>query len=121
MPTRSDFNVIPVRREFNSNNPSFSADFRVEGAQIVDDGYLVMQVQGVGEPGTHRITLNNFDIEGNFDFKPAPGGSQAWLAWMTTFEPDKLLPDEINTLRIQRIGNDNFRVGDIVINWRERD
>lgn len=58
MPTRSDFNVIPVRRPFNSSNNSFVANFPIEGAKIVDDGYLVMQVRGVGEPGTHRIKLN---------------------------------------------------------------
>lgn len=117
--TRSDFNVIPVRQNFDSNNQSFSADFRVEGDQIVDDGYIVMQVRSIGEPGRHKIFLNNEEIEGHFDFKPAPGGSHAWVSWMTTFKPDKLKPG-INRIRIKREGSDNFEVGDMVVNWRER-
>ncbi|MEO1621861.1 MAG: hypothetical protein AAFU53_12630 [Cyanobacteria bacterium J06632_3] len=118
MPTRSDFNVVPVRQTFNSGNNSFVSTFPIEGTTIVDDGYLVMQIRGVGEPGSHRIVLNGQNIE--FDFRPAPGASQAWLAWMTTFAPG-VLRSGSNRIEIKRIGSDNFEVRDIVVNWRERD
>ncbi|MGK7888669.1 MAG: hypothetical protein AB4042_05000 [Leptolyngbyaceae cyanobacterium] len=120
MAVSSDFNVIPVRQTFDSNNRLFSVNFPVEtgSARIVDDGYLIMQVRSVGEPGSHQLRLNGEIIP--FDFQPAPGASQAWLAWMTTFRPG-VLNSGTNRLEIERIGSDNFEVRDVVINWRERD
>ncbi len=118
MTTRSDFNVIPIRRTFNSSNNAFSVNFPIEAGKIVDDGYLVMQVRSVGEPGNHQLRINGETIP--FDFQPAPGTSQAWLAWMTTFRPG-VLKSGSNRIEIERIGSDNFEVRDIVINWRERD
>ncbi len=123
MVTRSDFDTITVRQTFNANNPTSEFKFRIEpsASSIGDDlAYGIMQVRSVGEPGTHRISINGQEVDGNFDFRPAPGASQAWVMWMFTFSTD-LLKVGTNTFRIIRQGNDNFEVRDVVINWRERE
>ncbi len=125
MVTRADFDIILVRQTFNQANVTSEFNFRIEpsAASIGDDrGYGIMQVRGVGEPGTHSIEINGREVQGNFDFQPAPGASQAWLTWMFTFGVEEVdLHVGINTFRITRQGNDDFAVGDVVIHWRERE
>ena len=125
MVTRADFDIIPVRQTFNQTNVTSEFNFRIEpsAASISDShGYVIMQVRSVGEGGTHSIEINGREVGGDFDLKPAPGGSQAWLTWMFTFKVEQVrLRVGINTFRITRGGNDNFEVRDVVINWRERE
>ena len=120
MSTRSDFNYIPVRREFNANNPEFQINFPIEtaGQSVVDDGYLIITVRSV-DLDSHRIRINNTDLT-SFDIPLPPGNSDAFLTYMDRIQPG-VLREGSNTLEIIRVGNDNFLVRDLVINWRERD
>ncbi|ETX05591.1 MAG: hypothetical protein ETSY2_22080, partial [Candidatus Entotheonella gemina] len=110
--------------ECDTNNPSKTVNFRIEptASEIADShAYLLMQIRSVDSSGgAHRVKVNGTNINDNRvpDLPPAPGNSQAWLLWMLSF-PASLLNIGNNTLEIERASNDNFEVGDVVINWRE--
>jgi hypothetical protein len=53
---RSDFNWIPFTHTFTANDPSFIAEFPIEGNPI-DDGYLLITAHNVSSQG-HRILIN---------------------------------------------------------------
>ena len=117
---RSDFNYIPVNHSFNANNPVFEKDFPVElgnSQAVVDDGYLLITVRGVNSD-SHRIQINGRDLSG-FDLPSSPQGSNAWLTYMDRIQPD-VLNGGMNNIQITRVGNDNFEVKDLAVNWREQ-
>ena len=110
---RSDFNLIPINRTFTVNAPSFTREFPIEGNQApVDDAYILITARDVSL-STHRIFINNQSLSG-FDI-PSESG---WQTWMDNIPPG-ILQSGTNTLRIDRIGNDNFTVRNVVVNWRE--
>ncbi len=116
---RSDFNLIPIGHKFTVNAPTVTKEFPIEGTKdILDDGYILIEVQGVGR-STHRIQINNVDLPG-VDLPPAPGGSQAFLVVMNRIHPNTLRLGT-NSITITRQGNDDFEITNVVINWRERD
>ena len=114
---RSDFNWVPIGHKFTNGAPTVIKDFPIEGnQQPIDDAFLLIQVRGVSV-GTHRIQINGTQLAG-FDLPPAPGSSQAWLTWMDHIPPN-LLKSGLNTIRIDRVGNDDFEINAVVVNWRE--
>jgi hypothetical protein len=117
---RADFNMIPFNHHFNAGSPDeVTKNFRVEvtaGQRLTDDAYLLVQVQGVS--AVHSITLNTTKVLESGALLPAPGGSGAWRVAMNHIEPGVLVRDN-NTIKIKRFGNDEFRVGWIVVHWRE--
>ncbi len=116
---RGDFNYIPVNHTFTANSPVFDLDFPVElsgGQAVVDDGYLLITVRSV-DSQNHRIVINGTDLSG-FDIPLPPGNSDAWFTYMDRIQPN-VLHGGTNHLQITRVGNDDFVVKDIVVNWRE--
>jgi len=113
---RSDFKVVHIAHEFTATSPSVTKEFPVEGAPIADPGYLLLQIKGVARY-THKIYINNQELP-DFDLPVAPGQSQAYQLWMDLIPPGYLVAG-INTIRIDRVGNDNFSVRSAVVSWRE--
>ncbi len=117
---RSDFNYIPVNQKFNNNNDNFRIPFRVElsaGQKVVDDGYLLITVRDV-DSNNHEIAINGHTLTG-FDIPKPPADSSAWFTYMDRIQPEANLHSGTNILEIHRVGDDNFEVKDLVINWRE--
>ncbi|MBW4653150.1 MAG: hypothetical protein KME20_08995 [Kaiparowitsia implicata GSE-PSE-MK54-09C] len=117
---RGDFNYIPVNHTFTASSPLFERDFPVEisaGQAVVDDGYLLITVRRVSSQD-HRIIINGTDLSG-FDIPLPPRDSEAWLTYMDRIQPN-VLRGGTNTIQIIRVGNDDFEVKDLVVNWREQ-
>lgn len=118
MTARADFNWVPIDQLLNASNPTTTVEFPIEengtSSDVVDDAYLLIQAQGVSST-SHRIFVNNVPLPG-IDL-PSHSG---WQTWMDLIPPGVLHPG-MNTLRIDRIGSDNFRIGAAVVNWREDD
>jgi hypothetical protein len=120
---RSDFNYIEINQTFTAANPVAEFPFEVElsSGPVVGDavgaGYLLITVRSV-DSQDHRIEINDIDLKGDFDIPLPPGNSDAWLTYMDRIEPN-VLRQGTNTLRITRVGNDNFVVRDVVVHWRE--
>lgn len=113
---RADFNMIRFDQEFTAGSPSATKQFPIEGNAVpIDDAYLLIQVQGVASP--HAIQINGTVLEAG-GLVPAPGSSQAWRVGMNRIPPG-ILKLGANTITIVRHGNDDFRVGWVVVNWRE--
>ncbi len=117
---RGDFNYIPVNHNFTANSPVFDIDFQVQldrGQELVDDdGYLLITVRSVNSQN-HKIQINGKDLSG-FDIPAAPRDSNAWLTYMDRIQPNTL-NSGTNNIQITRVGNDDFRVKDMVVHWRE--
>lgn len=116
---RSDFYYIPVHHTFTATSPVFERDFQVQvgpNQEVKDDGYLVITVKSV-DLTSHRIQINNKDLSG-FDIPTPPANSNAWLTYMDRIQKG-VLKEGKNELQITRVGNDNFVVKDVVVNWRE--
>lgn len=115
---RSDFNMIPINQKFTAAAPYKKVGFPIEGNQApVDDAYLILQAQGVAS--IHAIVINDETI-GGVALAAAPGNSQAWRMGMAHIPPG-LLHSGNNKIEIERhpTTNDDFRVGWVVVNWRE--
>lgn len=121
MPVRSDFNYIPVNHTFTANAPVWEANFPVELnvplEAIVDDGFLLITVRSV-DSASHTIQINGQNLSG-FDIPLPPANSDAWLTYMDRIQPN-VLHVGTNNIQITRVGNDDFVVKDLVVNWRER-
>ncbi|MEL6522426.1 MAG: hypothetical protein AAFQ66_15775 [Pseudomonadota bacterium] len=90
---------------------------------ISAEGYLLIQAQNVGNDATraddgnaaqHRILINGTDLPA-FDLVNANGLN----LWMDRI-PDGVLRRGDNRLTIRSVGSDNFRVLNVVVQWRER-
>jgi hypothetical protein len=118
---RSDFNWVAIRQAFTVDAPTVQKEFPIEGTQQpIDDAYLLLQIRGVNGPGQsdHKIFLNGVGL-GAWDV-PGMFGSNLWHVWVERVEPD-LLKAGTNTIRIDRIGDDDFEVLDVLVHWRERE
>jgi len=114
---QSDFNLVPINHKFTVTAPTKTVSFPIEGTQTpVDDGYLVIQVKGV-QLSSHQVKINGIHLGGS-DLLPAPLNSQAWLCWMDRIQPNVLKAGG-NDITITRIGDDDFEIGNVVVNWRE--
>lgn len=118
---RSDFNWVPINHSFHDNAPTVTIQFPIEGiedfgGEPIDDAYLLIKASGVSS-NSHRIFINNEPLPG-IDLPISHTDNQTGT-WM-----DRILPGMLhkgtNTIRIDRIGNDNFFVSGAAINWRER-
>ena len=120
MATRADFNVVPFNHNFDQPNESAVKNFPIEAREIRDShAYLLVQIQGVG-PSSHGIKLNGKNITDSRtpDLPPAPNSSVAWFTWMLEF-PASMLKTGDNRIEIEKRGSDDFRVGNVVVHWRE--
>ena len=122
---RSDFNWIPIGHKFTASDPTFSKNFPVEGNSApIDDGYILIQVRGVTDNGAAQISIGPAGIPSKMvevpgvDIPTAPQGSGAWLLWMARIPPNSLWSG-MNTITIRRVKNDNFEIGNVVVNWQE--
>ena len=114
---RSDFNWLWINHDFSASSPTVTKEFPIEGSQApMDDAYLLIQTQGVSQ-SNHIIKINNKDLPGT-DLPEAPGESQSWLLWMKHIGSN-VLKLGTNTITITRVGNENFTIGGIAVNWRE--
>lgn len=110
---RSDFNWITINHTFTINAPSVTKQFPVEGTQTpIDTAYLLIQAENVSL-SSHKIFINNQEL-GGFDIPPESG----WQTWMDSI-PSGVLKAGTNSIRIDRIGEDDFHVYGVVVNWRE--
>ncbi len=120
MAMRADFNVVTFNHTFDQPNESETRNFPIEASEIQDDqAYLLVQTQGVG-PSAHGIVINGNDVSDSLtpDLPPAPGKSQSWLLWMLEF-PASFLNTGSNRIMIEKRGSDNFKIGNVVVHWRE--
>ncbi|MEM9091988.1 MAG: hypothetical protein AAGC93_25040, partial [Cyanobacteria bacterium P01_F01_bin.53] len=118
---RSDFNWVPINVSFNDNRPTTTVEFPIEGlddfgGEPIDDAYLIIKASGVSS-NAHRIFINNQPLPG-IDL-PISQTTTPVGTWMDRIPPG-LLKEGTNTIRIDRIGEDNFFVSGVAINWRER-
>lgn len=109
---RSDFNWIPFTHTFTANDPSFIAEFPIEGSPI-DDAYLLITAHNVSSQG-HRILINNTELP-SWDL---PIHDPGWQTWMDHIEPG-VLQSGMNSILVVRTGNDDFTTKDVVVHWRE--
>jgi hypothetical protein len=109
---RGDFNWIPFTHTFTANEPTFTAEFRVEGDPI-DDAYLLITAHNVSSQG-HQIIINNQELP-SWDI---PIHDPGWQTWMDHIEPG-VLHSGINTIMVVRTGGDDFTTKDVVVHWRE--
>ena len=109
---RADFNWIPFTHTYTANDPSFTAEFRVEGDPI-DDAYLLITAHNVSSQG-HQIRINNHDLP-SWDI---PIHDPGWQTWMDHIEPG-VLHAGTNTIMVIRTGGDDFTTKDVVVHWRE--
>ena len=92
-------------------------EFPIEGnLDPVDDAHMIIQLRAVNTPN-HKIFINDDELP-LWDLPIAPGASGAWLSWMEHIPPG-YLKKGTNTIRIDRVGNDNFAIRGIVVHWRE--
>jgi hypothetical protein len=116
---RADFNMIHFNHHFTTgSDEEVIKNFRVEvtgNQRLTDDAYLLVQVQGVA--ATHSIKINSSVLESGA-LLPAPGSSSAWRVGMNHIPPGVLRRND-NEITIKRFGNDEFRVGWVVVHWRE--
>lgn len=110
---RSDFTMVTFNHSFNAASPSETRNFSVEG-NPVRDGYLLVQAFDV-ERNSHEIAINGQRLPG-FDL-PRDGNNE-WQTWMEQI-PHGFLNSGQNRITIRRRGNDDFRVANVVIHWRE--
>ena len=114
---RSDFAWINFDVQFNSNNTEATRTFTVEGNPLNSgNGYLLIQVQDV-ERGNHRILINDQDLP-SFDI-PVQAGNQLRTTWMDRV-PQSLLDQGQNRITIRRVGNEDFFVFNVMLQWREQ-
>ena len=111
---RGDFNWIPFSHTFTASSPTFSAQFPIEGnLNPVDDAYLLITAHNVTIQ-SHKIFINDVELPG-FDL---PIHDPGWQTWMDHIQPG-LLRKGTNSLRVVRVGNDDFTTKDAVVHWRE--
>ncbi len=115
MPVRSDFEWVTFDTVFTAESPSHTRQFAVEG-KLVRHAYLLIQVFGVNTPN-HEIFINGNRLP-SFDIPPHAGNQ--WMTWMDGI-PQGVLQSGGNAITIRRVGNDDFRVANVVISWRELD
>lgn len=115
MSARSDFEWVTFDATFTAANPAHTRQFAVEG-NPVRNAYLLIQVFGVDAPN-HEIFINGCRLP-SFDIPPHAG--HQWMTWMDGIPCGFLKPGG-NDITIRRIGNDDFRVANVVISWRELD
>lgn len=110
---RADFNWVPIKHNFTTQKPSVLKTFPIEGlGNPLDDGFLLIQARGVSS-GSHRVFVNDQALPG-LDIPKHDG----WQTWVDRI-PEGTLHSGENTIRIERIGQDEFRVEAVVVNWRE--
>ena len=111
---------IPFDHHFTAGSPDeVTKNFNVEvtaNQNLTDDAYMLIQVQGISS--VHSITLNDDNVQEGGGLVPAPGGSSAWRVGLNHISPGALVRGN-NKIKIKRFGNDEFRVGWIVVHWRE--
>ncbi len=115
MPARSDFEWVTFDETFTAASPSHTRQFGVEG-NPVRNAYLLIQVFGVNAPN-HEIFINGNRLT-SFDVPPHAGNQ--WITWMDGI-PYGFLQSGGNDITIRRTSNDDFRVANVVISWRELD
>jgi hypothetical protein len=109
---RGDFNWIPFTHTYTANDPSFTAEFRVEGDPI-DDAYLLITAHNVSSQG-HQIFINNQELP-SWDI---PIHDPGWQTWMDHIEPG-VLHSGVNSIMVVRTGGDDVTTKDVVVHWRE--
>lgn len=115
---RADFQFVSINQEFSSQNPAVTKTFTVE-SQLgnlpippIADAYLLITTRNVTLTG-HQLSINNQQLPG-FDLRPHEG----WATSMDHIPPGFLKAGQ-NSITIERIGNDDFSVGFVVVHWRE--
>jgi hypothetical protein len=118
MAAQGDFKYIPFNNtELNASNPTVEREFLISGnGPLQDHGYLLIRVKSLNSM-SHRIEINGKDL-GGFDIPSAPHDSNAWFTHMDPIR-EGFLRLGTNSIRVTRVGNDNFRVFDAVVHWRE--
>lgn len=121
---RSDFVWVNFDELFTDNNTAATREFTVQGNPISAgggngvkaEGYLLIQARDV-EANNHRILINNQELP-SFDI-PSDANDQ-WFTWMDRI-PEGFLKVGQNRITIRRVANnDNFRVANVAVHWREQ-
>jgi hypothetical protein len=112
---RSDFVVVSFNQTFNASNVIASETFTVEGTPT-GPAYLLIQARDV-EQGNHQIRINGVDLP-DLDIPSHSNNSQEWFTWMDVIPAGRLESGQ-NTITIRRVANEDFRVNNVAIHWRE--
>ena len=127
---RSDFTWLNFDTEFTQPNQEATRTFFIDdepvlanrtGQSIGAEGYILIQAENVGNATTdegermpHRILINGESLPA-FDMVDQDG----WNLWMDRIPPG-ILKKGLNRLTVRRRGLDQFRVANIVVQWREK-
>lgn len=99
------------------------SDAHPKGQAITAEGYLLIQAENVGDDNStdddgnrapHQISINGTQLPA-FDLVNANGLN----LWMDRI-PEGILQVGDNRLTIRSVGGDDFRVLNVVVQWRER-
>ena len=74
---RADFNWIPFTHTFTANDPTFTAEFRVEGDPI-DDAYLLIRLTTFRRKATRSSSTIRTFPAGTFRYM-TPAGRRGWI------------------------------------------
>lgn len=117
---RSDFAWVNFDVNFNTPNESATRTFEVEGLPS-GTGYLLIQAQDLDVPQGGSVTRHQIEINGqdlpSFDL-PVQEGNNRWTTWMDRI-PGGFLRRGVNRITIRRVGNDQFFIANVAVNWRE--
>jgi len=116
---RSDFAIVGIFERFNDTTTVVSQTFQVEG-QPIGDAYLIVQQFDV-EVRSHQIEVNGIDLPGmDFTAMPPNDPNNVWLVWLDRIPPGILQAGSNRiTIRRSELVDEGFRVGNVVIHWRE--
>lgn len=118
---RSDFVLLRIRSKLGSNESSLpesnfpfignsvEKEFHIDG--IPQEGYIIIQLYNVN--AEHRILVNGKNLPEHDILVNTKG----WTIW-TDEIPNGILVNGPNSIRIEAIGNDNFAIRHIILQWR---
>lgn len=128
--TRSDFAWLNFDTEFVQANQEATRTFFIDdnpvpasrpGQSVSAEGFIMIQAEDVGNSSTaegdaitHRILINGQHLP-SFDMVARDG----WNLWMDRV-PSGILKKGENRLTVRRRAVDQFRIANIVVQWRER-
>ena len=118
---RSDFVMLRIRSKLGSNESSLpessfpfvgnsvEKEFHINGNP--EEGYIIIQLYNVN--AKHRILINGRNLPEHDILVDTKG----WTIW-TDEIPNGVLIQGTNSIRIEAVGNDNFAIRHIILQWR---